>query len=885
MIEPLESRVMLTTWGAFPTLTGQAAAAAAHPTVTGAGYAIAVLDTGVDYMHPSLGGGFGPGFKVEAGWDFVDNDPDPMDTDGHGTGTASAAAALPFTYGGAEYQGAAPGAHLIALRTDDGTFGWNKEAPYIEQALQWVIANASTYNIVSVNISNGKSHYSAETALAPCSDEFATLASMGIVITSSSGNDGVQVPYGVEYPGADPNVYAIGSINSSDVISTFTERGALMDLLAPGENVPLPYWLSPLANPSASNRHIYLAATGTSFASPYVAGAVALIKQVDPSLTGQEIISILSRSGVANYDGDHEAAPVTGLTWPRVSISAAINMAYAERDDNREENDILSAASALTFTNDTASASGLKLLLSDADFYKFTLSTDSDVDFAISSNGSFTPTWDLLDSGGTLLKHLSSSDAVRLSAGTYNLRVNAPAATLDGDYSINIDRTPDDALNNHSTATATPITLSGGSGGVSNLNMLAGLDDYFSFTLAGTNDVDLGINFAGSTPDPGAQLLDTNGNLIANYSSGALSRRLTAGRYLIRVYSAVTLDSTYSVSVDATPYVAPPVVVPGTNGTGNGIAYDSTGKLHFAWFDESTGTLKYAVRSAANVWGAVQTIDANPLTGQFVSLSLDPQGRPGVAYLDSYNADLKYAHWTGSAWSVQLVDSNKITGYYPSLKYDAAGRPVISYYYKTGGDLRVAVGDTSTGANWTITAIDTGNDVGRYSSLALNLATGRWATAYEDTTTGHFKYAEQGKSAWALYMADSTTKYGGGFISLAFSPITHRPAMSYYDAFNADLKYATFNGSTWSPRAVATKGSVGLYSNLLIDPGNGAADILYYSKTSDAVMHAGSNAAGSTWAFSTTATAAGRWISRAVDDSDNQTIALLKGSDLEIVDL
>ena len=175
--------------------------------------------------------------------------------------------------------------------------------------------------------------------------------------------------------------------------------------------------------------------------------------------------------------------------------------------------------------------------------------------------------------------------------------------------------------------------------------------------------------------------------------------------------------------------------------------------------------------------------------------------------------------------------------------------------------------------------------MGRYSSLALNPASGRWATAYEDTTHGHFKYAEQGKSAWAISTVDSTTKYGGGFISLAFSPLTLKPSMSYYDAYNADLKYATYNGSSWSPRALASKGSVGLYSNLRISATTGAADILYFSKSSEAAFRTTSNPPGSAWVFAQVAANAGRWISRAVDPNDNETAAMLKGTTLEILDL
>src|SRR3712207_857824 len=92
-IEPLEAR-RLFAWSAAAQLIDQDTAAASYG-VTGAGTTIAVIDTGIDYTLPSLGGGLGPTKKVMGGYDFVDDDADPMDTDGHGTAVAAAAAARP----------------------------------------------------------------------------------------------------------------------------------------------------------------------------------------------------------------------------------------------------------------------------------------------------------------------------------------------------------------------------------------------------------------------------------------------------------------------------------------------------------------------------------------------------------------------------------------------------------------------------------------------------------------------------------------------------------------------------------------------------------------------------------------------------------------------
>jgi ribosomal protein L12E/L44/L45/RPP1/RPP2 len=318
---------------------------------------------------------------------------------------------------------------------------------------------------------------------------------------------------------------------------------------------------------------------------------------------------------------------------------------------------------------------------------------------------------------------------------------------------------------------------------------------------------------------------------------------------------------------------------PSTNASSSAIAYDSTGALNLAYYDEGSKNLKFAKRSAAGVWSSATTVDSGVMAGQFVSIAIDSANHPGIAYYDANNADLKYAHFNGSSWTVLTADSQFTTGYYPSLQYDSSDQPNISYYYKTGADLKFAI---LSGGTWILSTIDSAGDVGRYSSLQLNPVTGRWSVAYEDTTKGWFKYANQTKTSWSPVVVDSATKIGGGYISLAFSPTTKEPAMSYYDAYNGDLKYALFNGSTWSKQTVAAKGTVGLYSNLLIDD-TGHADILYYSKNADTVARA--EASGSSWSFTQVTTLGGRWISRAVDGSGNETISYVKGTAVVVLGL
>ena len=237
-VEMLEARRLMA-WSAYAQLVNQDDAAQAYSSITGDGVTVAVIDTGIDYTRPQLGGGFGDGKKVVGGYDFYDGDADPMDEDGHGTEVAGVIAAEGFTANGITYQGVAPDARLVALRVGSGN---DIRLTRIESALRWVIANRDTFDISVVNLSLGTGNYTDSETNATLSDEFAQLRELGVFVVAASGNanDQQSGPIdedGVSYPAADPNVFAVGSVSANDVISSWTQRGDELDLLAPGEDV------------------------------------------------------------------------------------------------------------------------------------------------------------------------------------------------------------------------------------------------------------------------------------------------------------------------------------------------------------------------------------------------------------------------------------------------------------------------------------------------------------------------------------------------------------------------------------------------------------------------------------------------------------------------
>lgn len=319
LVDVLEGRALFAApWGSAPQRISLDDLAANQPQITGAGQTIAILDTGIDYNHVSLGGGFGAGKKVIAGYDFVDGDTDPMDTNGHGTAVAGIAAADAFEQGGFSYRGVAPGAKLVALRIAADTSSVPLER--IERGLQWVNDHASDYGITVVNLSFGFGAYDTDHAEEQFSDELAALKAKGIAFVSSSGNAGTGDGTGITYPAADPDAYSVGSVNAGDVISEFTQRSVNLDLLAVGENVF-----------STKRGGTYAAFNGTSFAAPAAAGAFALARQVDSSFTLADVASMLSASAAPNVDGDAETGAATGITFKRLDVEGLVTLALTRK--------------------------------------------------------------------------------------------------------------------------------------------------------------------------------------------------------------------------------------------------------------------------------------------------------------------------------------------------------------------------------------------------------------------------------------------------------------------------------------------------------------------------------------------------------------------------
>lgn len=305
--------------------------------IDGSGYATVILDTGIDLDHPFFGpdaDSNGVADRIVYSWDFADGDSDATDHHGHGSNVSSIVASSDSTY-----TGMAPGANIIHLKvfTDAGAGQFS----YTEAALQWVVANAAAYNIVSVNMSLGDGgNYTSPTSLYGLGDELAALAAADVIVASASGNEYFDhgSAQGVAYPSADFNSLSIGAVwdannggpfnwtggaidntTGTDRITSFSQRHAtLTDTFAPGALI-----MGAGATGGTTNF------AGTSQATPHITGIAVLAQQLAEQelgrrLTLSEFRGLLSTTGVTINDGDDENDNVvnTGLNFPRVDMLA-----------------------------------------------------------------------------------------------------------------------------------------------------------------------------------------------------------------------------------------------------------------------------------------------------------------------------------------------------------------------------------------------------------------------------------------------------------------------------------------------------------------------------------------------------------------------------------
>ncbi|MFD3657060.1 S8 family serine peptidase [Streptomyces sp. NPDC058620] len=270
----------------------------------GKGTKVAVLDTGADAEHPDLKG------RIAGSENFTDSDTTD-DRQGHGTHTASTVGGSGAASDG-KNKGVAPGADLLVGKVLND-YGSGAES-WIIAGMQWAVDNKA--DVVSMSLGSPTP--------TDCTDPMSLAAeelaqSKDTLFVVAAGNAGPALNT-VSSPGCAPGVLTVGAVDRDDSTAQFSSRGPAIvshtlkpEIAAPGVAISA-------AAAGGRGPYAYQSMSGTSMATPHVAGAAAIVKQRHPDWTAQQVKAALVSSAKSDISGD-----VRETGAGRLDVKAAID--------------------------------------------------------------------------------------------------------------------------------------------------------------------------------------------------------------------------------------------------------------------------------------------------------------------------------------------------------------------------------------------------------------------------------------------------------------------------------------------------------------------------------------------------------------------------------
>jgi hypothetical protein len=302
------------------------------------------------------------------------------------------------------------------------------------------------------------------------------------------------------------------------------------------------------------------------------------------------------------------------------------------------------------------------------------------------------------------------------------------------------------------------------------------------------------------------------------------------------------------------------------NGTGGTIIKSSTNNTTAFQVQNSSGTALFIsdtsnsinrpgiASSFTSISLTNSTLDASADVGSYSSIAIGTDGLPVISYYYTTGGDLKVLHCgnrdCSSGNTTTSVDTTNDVGRYTSIAIGTDGLPVISYYYVTGSDLKVThCGNLACSSGNTTTSLDTSNSVGQYTSIAIG-TDGLPVISYYYVTGGDLRIMHC--TNLACTSANSgipdTTNDVGLYTSIAIGT-DGLPIISAYDNTNGDLRVTHCSlvacGSGFTTTAVDTSNTVGQMTSIAIGTDGLPVISAYDSTNADLrVTHCGNQACG-----------------------------------------
>lgn len=305
-------------------------------TFSGNGVNAYVIDTGINTNHSQFTG------RIPKGW-YGSSFTTYEDCDGHGTHVSG-------TIGGSTY-GVAKNVKLIPVRALDclGSGSWSD----VMSGITWIIADHNTNQPAVVNMSIGGGYYQS------LNDAVQLMINDGLVVVVAAGNDGSDACF--SSPSSAPNAITVGASTIDDQDAWFSNIGSCVDIFAPGLDITSAYIGSSTSSAVLS---------GTSMASPHVAGAAALVLERDFSSYSNKLNanSEVLNSLITNSSKNLLSPCCGGMNWWNATVNALLNISFLNTNSLLPQTISFNPPSSLggnqfPFTLSASSSSGLPVTL------------------------------------------------------------------------------------------------------------------------------------------------------------------------------------------------------------------------------------------------------------------------------------------------------------------------------------------------------------------------------------------------------------------------------------------------------------------------------------------------------------------------------------------
>ena len=718
---------------------------------------IGVIDSGIDYNHPDLQQNIwvneaeipdngvdddGNGYIDDVrGWDFANNDNDPMDDNGHGSHVAGTIGAVGSN--GVGVVGVNWNVRLMPLKFlgAGGSGDTANAAAAVLYAASFKRGGANVVRLTNNSWGGGRKSSTMQNAI----------ANSGSLFVAAAGNGGSSQ---VEYPAGynNSNVLSVAATDHNDALATFSNfSSSWVDLAAPGVNIASTY------------KGGYAILSGTSMASPHVAGVAGLVIAAFPGISTADLKSRI----MDNVDPVPALAGKT-VTGGRLNAAKAVGSTYNASDDcagppcsPADVNDFLvgfAEANALTLTWTATGDDGTSGSAYLVDIRISTSPIDAS-NFAAAPLAYGKPTPKASGTGESYTvkglrpeTHYYAAMRIADEVGNYSGLAFTEGTTAQGIWAVN---TVEDGPNNVGFYSSLAYdSANNPSIGYSDDTASSAKFAHWNGTAWETEVVDLNQGTGMSLA------YDPAGNPTMTYGWGKL-----------RFAQYVPSTSSWQISI---------LESKNANNDVTSLQYDPSGNASVAYSISTArgGTLKFARRGATG-W-VLQTVAT--AGARYKSLAYDSQGRPSIAFSDDVDGDntldtLKFARWNGTSWVVQTVETG-VAGYgvHASLAYDDAGNPAI--VHRAAGAVRFV--------RWNGTSWDPAEIAGNGGNCWLSFSSGKFYVTYSDQTGVWLGTRENG--VWNTEGVDTGIQ-ARWIVTHAMSSCG-TPSLAYSTYPNYDLKFA-----------------------------------------------------------------------------------------------